>query len=101
MIEISKRLGWKVFPEGGTITWDGNIIEFPPNIQGVDYDSNGIPTQAMQDAWKAEYDQHVANIDYIKKSKAGYMPDKEQFDMEYWDRANKAIKWFNDAQNKD
>ena len=58
-VYIGAILGWKFeFIEetfSGIDTRNGVITKFPPNVLGVNYDSNGIPSQADQDKWTAEY----------------------------------------------
>lgn len=54
----------------GMSTRDGVIIEFPAGVSGVNYDVNGLPTQADQDAWTAEYDAYIAATQYIRDREA-------------------------------
>ena len=46
MTHIADVIGWKFDHQPGMVTRDGVITEFP----------GGIPSQADQDAWTAEYD---------------------------------------------
>jgi len=46
---ISEVIGWKFNEQPGMTTVNGVITEFP----------GGIPSQADQDAWTAEYEAHL------------------------------------------
>lgn len=63
MLEISDAINWK-FKGAGAMSTDGGVItQFPPGIEGVNYDQNGLPLQADQDAWLAEYKAYKAVMD--------------------------------------
>jgi len=93
MFEISDVIDWKFNNLGEVTTDGGKIIAFPDNVAGVNYDSGGIPTQADQDAWTAEYKIHLVDIAYIEKRKKDYLPLEEQADMKYWDEVNGTDNW--------
>ena len=50
-MSIAKVIGWKFNHQPGMRTRDDVITEFP----------GGIPTQAEQDAWTAEYNAYIAS----------------------------------------
>ena len=54
MTDISAVIGWKFNHQEGMCTRDGVITEFP----------NGIPSQADQDKWTKEYEDHLASTQY-------------------------------------
>jgi len=70
LTNISLVIGWKFDHMPGMSTGDGVIIGFPPGIAGVNYDANGIPTQADQDAWTAEYDAYIVATQHIRDREA-------------------------------
>ena len=57
MTNISTVIGWKFNHQAGMCTKDGIITEFP----------GGIPSQADQDAWTAEYEAYCASVDYQRQ----------------------------------
>jgi len=54
MTTIAAVIGWKFNHQSGMSTSDGIITAFP----------NGIPTQAEQDKWTAEYEAHLTATQY-------------------------------------
>ena len=54
MKNIGEVIGWKFNHQPGMVTRDGVITEFP----------GGIPTQADQDLWTAEYDALQSTRDW-------------------------------------
>ena len=50
MTDIASVIGWKHNHQSGMCTADGIITEFP----------GGIPSQALQDTWTAEYEAGAA-----------------------------------------
>ena len=63
-------------------TANGVITAFP----------NGIPSQADQDTWTAEYEAHLAATEYSRQRKAEY--DKlNQDEMRYDDLVNGTTTW--------
>lgn len=66
MSNIGSVIGWKFDNQPGMSTRDGIIIEFPAEVPGVNYDENGLPTQADQDAWTAEYEAHIAATQHMQ-----------------------------------
>ena len=70
MSNIGTVIGWKHNHQAGMCTVDGVITEFP----------GGIPSQAEQDTWTAEYEAYVAANEYKGLRKAEY--DKlNQFEL--------------------
>jgi hypothetical protein len=57
MTSIAEVIGWKFNSQPGMETRDGVITEFP----------GGIPSQADQDAWTAEYEIYKAAMDEITR----------------------------------
>jgi len=93
MFEISDVIEWKFNNLAEVTTDGGEIIAFPPNVPGVDYDSNGLPTEGNKTIWIAEYETHIFATAYIGKRKKDYLPVKKQLDMIYWDNVNSTDKW--------
>ena len=88
MTNIGEVIGWKFNHQSGMSTQDGVITEFP----------NGIPSQADQDKWTKEYEDHMASIAYKVKRKAEY--DKlNQFEMQFDDQRDGTTTWV-DAINE-
>ena len=54
MTNIGAVIGWKFNHQSGMTTRDGVITKFP----------NGIPSQADQDKWTKEYEDHLASTQY-------------------------------------
>ena len=82
MSNIGAVIGWKFDHQSGMCTSDGVITAFP----------NGIPTQADQDTWTAEYEAHLASSEYSRQRKAEY--DKlNQDEMRYDDLVNGTTTW--------
>ena len=79
---IAQVIGWKFNHQAGMATADGVITAFP----------NGIPSQADQDTWTAEYEAHLAATEYSRQRKAEY--DKlNQDEMRYDDLVNGTTTW--------
>ena len=76
MTDIGAVIGWKHNHQAGMSTSDGKITAFP----------GGIPSQAVQNTWTAEYDDHLAATQY--KTDRDYGPIEDQLDMIYWDAVN-------------
>jgi len=70
---ISDVIGWKHNHQAGMATRDGVITEFP----------GGIPSQADQDKWTKEYDDHMISIAYKEKRLVEYPPIGDQLDDLY------------------
>jgi hypothetical protein len=82
MSNISTVIGWKHNHQAGMSTEDGVITEFP----------GGIPSQAEQDTWTAEYEAYVAANEYKGLRKAEY--DKlNQFEMQFDDQRDGTTTW--------
>ena len=79
MTDISAVIGWKFNYQEGMCTRDGVITEFP----------DGIPSQADQDAWTAEYEAYVSANAYKEKRKAEY-PSIEELVVALYDTDDKA-----------
>ena len=62
MSDIANVIGWKHDHQAGMCTSEGVITDFP----------GGIPSQAEQDAWTAEYEEYVAANEYKGLRKAKY-----------------------------
>ena len=54
MTNIGEVIGWKFNHQSGMSTRDGVITEFP----------DGIPSQADQDKWTKEYEDHLSSTQY-------------------------------------
>tara|TARA_R110000787_G_scaffold193035_5_gene304588 strand:+ start:4463 stop:4738 length:276 start_codon:yes stop_codon:yes gene_type:complete len=61
---IGAAIGWKFNHQAGMATKGGKITEFP----------NGIPSQADQDLWVAEYTAWKATMDQIETLEATITP---------------------------
>ena len=70
MSNIGAVIGWKHNHQSGMSTRKGVITEFP----------GGIPSQADQDKWTAEYEAHIDSTQYQRDRKEEY--DKlNQFEL--------------------
>ena len=83
MTNIGAVIGWKFNHQEGMTTRDGVITEFP----------NGIPSQADQDKWTKEYEEHLASTKYKQDRATDYPDIGNQLDMQYWDKKNGTNKW--------
>ena len=81
-MSIAQVIGWKFNHQAGMSTRDGVITAFP----------NGIPTQAEQDLWTAEYELFVATNEYkgLRKEKYDLL---NQDEMRYDDVKNSTTTW--------
>ena len=85
MTNISEVIGWKFNHQPGMRTRDGVITEFP----------DGIPSQADQDKWIKEYEDHMDEIEYKEKRKLEYGTWEEQLDMMHhgtWETHVQAVR---------
>jgi hypothetical protein len=82
-MNIGQVIGWKFNNQAGMATKGNVITEFP----------NGIPTQADQDLWTAEYEAHLAANAYKELRSLAYPSIQEQLDMQYWDGVNGTTTW--------
>ena len=73
MSNIGEVIGWKFNHQAGMKTSDGVITAFPA----------GIPSQADQDSWTAEYEAHLVSTEYSKLRKAEYPTIVDQLDDIY------------------
>ena len=71
MTDIGTVIGWKFNHQSGMATRDGVITEFP----------SGIPSQADQDKWTKEYEEHLASTKYKQDRAADYPDIGDQLDM--------------------
>jgi len=78
-MSIAEVIGWKFNHQEGMSTRDGVITEFP----------GGIPSQADQDKWTAEYEAHVSANEYKEKRKAEY-PTIQELVVALYDTDDKA-----------
>ena len=100
MSNIGEVIGWKFNHQAGMETSDGVITAFP----------DGIPSQADQDSWTAEYEAHLVSTEYQRTRAVAYEEVKEQLDQLYHDMTagkldatgewHKAIKAVKDATPK-
>jgi len=67
---IGLVIGWKFDDMSGMSTREGEIIQFPADVPGVNYDENGLPTQADQDLWTVEYDAYIAATQHLRDREA-------------------------------
>jgi len=82
MTNIGEVIGWKFNHQEGMVTRNEVITEFP----------GGIPSQADQDKWTKEYEDHMVSIAYKKKRKVEY--DKlNQFEMQFDDQRDGTTTW--------
>lgn len=81
MSNIGAVIGWKFNHQSGMSTSDGIITAFP----------NGIPTQAEQDKWTAEYEAHLTATQYQRDRQ--YPTWQEQMDMQYHDEIDGTTTW--------
>jgi hypothetical protein len=72
-MNIGQVIGWKFNNQAGMATKGNVITEFP----------NGIPTQADQDLWTAEYEAHLAANAYKKLRASAYPSITDQLDTIY------------------
>ncbi len=79
MTSIGTVIGWKFNHQAGMTTRDGIITEFP----------GGIPSQADQDKWTKEYEDHMVSIAYKEKRQAEY-PSIEELVVALYDSEDKA-----------
>ena len=70
MSDIGTVIGWKHNHQPGMSTVDGVITDFP----------GGIPSQADQDTWTAEYEAHLAATAYIQARADAYPAIGDQLD---------------------
>ncbi len=70
MTDIGTVIGWKFNHQKGMETTDGVITKFP----------NGIPSQADQDKWTKEYEDHLASTKYQRDRKVEYPDIGDQLD---------------------
>jgi len=82
MSNIGAVIGWKFNHQSGMATSDGVITAFP----------NGIPSQADQDTWTAEYNAHIVATEYSRQRQAAYAA-LNQFEMQFDDAANSTTTW--------
>ena len=71
MSNIGAVIGWKFNNQSGMSTRDGVITDFP----------GGIPSQADQDLWTAEYEAHLAATEYARNRAPEYPSTGDQLDM--------------------
>ena len=76
---IGEVIGWKFNHQEGMCTKDGIITEFP----------SGIPSQADQDTWTAEYEDYIAANAYKEKRRAEY-PTIEELIVALYDTEDRA-----------
>ena len=79
MTNMAEVIGWKHNHQEGMSTRDGVITEFP----------GGIPSQALQDTWTAEYDAYVLANSYKDKRLAEY-PTIAELTIALYDTDDKA-----------
>ena len=92
MTDIASVIGWKHNHQSGMTCRENSdgvmeITEFP----------NGIPSQALQDTWTAEYDAYVLANAYKDKRQAEYAK-LNQFEMQFDDQRDSTTTWV-DAVN--
>ena len=81
-MNIAQVIGWKFNDQEGMTTADGVITAFP----------NGIPTQAEQDLWTAEYEVFVSANEYKGLRKAKY-DLLNQDELRFDDLENNTTTW--------
>ena len=82
MSNIATVIGWKFNNQSGMSTLDGVITAFP----------GGIPSQADQDLWTAEYEAHLAATEYARNRKQEY-DQLNQFEMQFDDDRDGTTTW--------
>jgi len=74
MTNIGIVIGWKHNHQPGMMTKDGVITEFP----------GGIPSQADQDRWTAEYEAEYDSQAYARNRQAEY-PSIDELVVALWE----------------
>ena len=82
MSNIGTVIGWKFNHQTGMETSDGVITAFP----------SGIPSQADQDLWTAEYEAHLEATEYARNRKKEY-DQLNQFEMQFDDDRDGTTTW--------
>ena len=82
MSDIANVIGWKHDHQAGMCTSEGVITDFP----------GGIPSQAEQDTWTAEYEAYVAANEYKSLRKAKY-DALNQYEMMFDDQRDSTTTW--------
>ena len=82
MSNIGTVIGWKFNNQSGMSTLDGVITAFP----------GGIPSQADQDLWTAEYEAHLVSTEYARNRKEEY-DQLNQFEMQFDDDRDGTTTW--------
>jgi len=81
-MNIMDVVAWKFNYQEGMVQVDGVLTEFP----------GGIPSQADQDKWTAEYEAHIDSTQYQRDRKEEY--DKlNQFEMQFDDQRDGTTTW--------
>ena len=78
-VHIAEVIGWKFNYQQGMHTKGGVITAFP----------GGIPSQADQDTWTAEYEAELAKTEYQRLRKPEY-PSIEELVVALYDTDDKA-----------
>ena len=79
MVPIAEVIGWKFDHQPGMRTADGVIVEFP----------SGIPSQADQDTWTAEYDAAHPSQERDDRRRIAYVAagaDTDAMIVALWER---------------
>jgi len=82
MSNIATVIGWKFNNQSGMSTRDGVITAFP----------DGIPSQADQDLWTAEYEAHLVSTEYSRNRKEEY-DQLNQWEMHFDDQRDGTTTW--------
>lgn len=77
-------IGWKFDHRPGMSTADGVITEWPEETK---------PTDAEIATWTAEYEAHLASVEYQENRREAYPLISDQLDMMYWDAINGTKDW--------
>jgi hypothetical protein len=88
MTNIGIVIGWKHNHQPGMMTKDGVITEFP----------GGIPSQADQDRWTAEYEAEHDSQEYARNRATAYAPLGDQLDMQYHDSVTGSRTWLDHVE---
>ena len=82
MSNIATVIGWKFNNQSGMSTSNRVITAFP----------DGIPSQADQDLWTAEYEAHLVSTEYSRNRKEEY-DQLNQWEMHFDDQRDGTTTW--------
>ena len=92
MSSIAEVIGWKHNHQAGMCCKENS-----DGVMEITEFSDGIPSQALQDTWTAEYDAYVLANAYKDKRQTEYAK-LNQFEMQFDDQRDSTTTWV-DAVN--